>query len=192
MYQMKCHFCSGNHNCRDCPVEKKVAPKLKKIIGKKMEQFVSTLSCPNCFQKTLFLLNDNSPSLDIVCKNECCKTKFEVKSKCLSCDKLPNDLKIPHGNYRYYMERQNDRLDFIIVIYKVDRKKKISEIRKIIHIPDKEIKNSNNFSVVQSNRYCNILINNHNIYNSVILREPIRISFKDDIQRILLDNSLQI
>jgi hypothetical protein len=90
------------------------------------------------------------------------------------------------------MERQNDRLDFIIVIYKVDRKKKISEIRKIIHIPDKEIKNSNNFSVVQSNRYCNILINNHNIYNSVTLREPIRISFKEDIQRILLDNSLQI
>ena len=35
MKSTKCHFCGGNHNCRYCPIEKKVAPQLKKIIGKK-------------------------------------------------------------------------------------------------------------------------------------------------------------
>lgn len=181
---VKCHFCNGNHNCRDCPVEKKVAPKLKKIMGKKIEMYVSTLSCPCCRQKSLKLLDDNSPSLDIICHN--CSKKFEVKSKCLSCKELPNDLIINHGNYEYYLKRQAEGLDFIIVIYKVDRINKISEIRKVIHIPDNDIKIGNNFSVVKNNRHCNILIKDHTKYNAIVFKtSPPKLSFRKEINNIL-------
>lgn len=183
---INCHFCGGNHNCRDCPIEKKVAPQLKKIIGKKMEQYVSSLPCPCCRLKNLCLLNDNSPSLDIVCKNNKCGKKFEVKSKCLSCKNLPDDLKINHGNYEYYLKRQSEGLDFIIVIYKVDRINKISTIRKIIHIPDNDIKLNSNFNVIQKNRYCDILIKDHTKYNGIQFKiSPPQLSFKNEIKNIL-------
>jgi hypothetical protein len=186
---IKCHFCGGNHNCRNCPIEKKVAPKLKKIIGKKMEYYVSSLPCPCCHKKTLSLLDDNSPSLDIICINNKCNKKFEVKSKCLSCKNLPNDLKINHGNYEFYLSRQKEGLDFIIVMYKVDRIKKISEIRKVIHIPDSDIKLNNNFKVIQNCRYCDIFIKNHNIYNGLEFNSnPPQFSFKDEIKKILNKN----
>ena len=184
MTQMTCHFCFGNHNCRVCPLEKRISSELKKIIGRKMEEFVSTLKCPCCSQRTFFMLDDNSPSLDIICK---CGKKFEVKSKCLSCDVLPDNLKIHHGNYKYYLERQNKTLDFIILIYKVDRINKVSEIRKIIHIPDEEIKNNKNFSVVpcENNQNCDIYIKNHNIYNNLTFNNTIKINFKNDIVNLL-------
>ena len=183
---LKCHFCQGNHNCRDCPIEKKVAPRLKKIIGKKMEQYVSSLPCPCCRKKKLCLLSDNSPSLDIICTDNECGKKFEVKSKCLSCKDLPPDLKINHGNYEYYLKRQREGLDFIVVIYKVDRVNKISTIRKVIHIPDNDIKTKNNFQVIKKDRYCDILIKDHTIYNGINFKtnHP-QLSFKNDIKRIL-------
>lgn len=181
-----CHFCGGSHNCRVCPIEKTVAPKLKKIIGKKMEQYVSLLSCPCCRKKNLYLLNDNSPSLDIICINKNCGKKFEVKSKCLSCTDLPNDLQINHGNYEYYLKRQREGLDFIVVIYKVDRINKISTIRKVIHIPDNDIKTHSNFQVIQKNRYCEIQIKDHTKYNGIIYKySPPQLSFKNDIKQIL-------
>ena len=183
---LKCHFCGGNHNCRDCHIEKKVAPKLKKIIGKKMEQYVSLLSCPSCRKKKLCLLNDNSPSLDIICIDKNCGKKFEVKSKCLSTTDLPNDLRINHGNYESYLKRQMDGLDFIVVIYKVDRINKISSIRKVIHIPDNDIKTNTNFQVIQQNRYCEIQIKDHTKYNGIIYKyKPPQLSFKNDIKQIL-------
>tara|TARA_B100001121_G_scaffold307466_1_gene329057 strand:- start:9412 stop:9990 length:579 start_codon:yes stop_codon:yes gene_type:complete len=186
---IKCHFCGGNHNCRFCPLEKKVAPQLKKIIGKKMEQYVSSLPCPCCRLRSLRLLNDNSPSLDIICTDNKCGKKFEVKSKCLSCKDLPDDLKINHGNYEYYLKRQEEGLDFIIVIYKVDRINKISTIRKVIHIPDIDIKKNSNFNVIQKNRYCNILIKDHTIYNGIEFKKnPPQLSFKNEIKNILALN----
>lgn len=181
---VRCHFCGRNHNCRDCIIEKQVAPKLKKIIGSRMEHYVSTLPCPCCRKRNLLLLDNNSPSLDIICKH--CNKKFEVKSKCLSCDKLPDDLHINHGNYEYYLNRQKEGLDFIIVMYKVDRINKISEIRKIIHIPEIDILKNSNFLVKRKNRYCSIIIKNHNLYNGIEFKSsPPKFNFKNDIMKIL-------
>jgi hypothetical protein len=186
MFKTTCHFCGGNHNCRNCHIEKKVAPRLKKVIGKKMERYVASLSCPCCRKKTLCLLDDNSPSLDIICMDNMCKKKFEVKSKCLSCKDLPDDLQINHGNYEYYLKRQAEGLDFIIVIYKVDRINKISEIRKVIHVPDSDIKSNGNFQVLQNKRYCNIIIKNHTLYNGITFTKSYpQLSFKNEIKKIL-------
>ena len=143
-----CYFCYESHSCRNCPIEAMVAPYMKKIIGIHMENFVAdTLFCPKCNNNGLILLGNHTPSLDIICNN-CC-TNFEVKSKCLSIDKLPTDLMLHHGNYFDYISRQESGLDFLIIIYKVNRKMKMIEIRKILYIPNEIIKEQSHFKVVQ-------------------------------------------
>ena len=82
---LTCYFCGGNHACRDCPIEKKIAPILKKKVGNEMEHYVAlNCSCPCCRNKTLHVIGNHSPSLDIICLNQRCGRKFEIKSKCLS------------------------------------------------------------------------------------------------------------
>ena len=67
---LKCYFCNGNHKCRNCSVEKKVAPILKKIIGQFMESYIGNYyNCPRCNKKSLFVLGNHEPSLDIKCQN---------------------------------------------------------------------------------------------------------------------------
>ena len=118
----KCFFCGDNHICKDCPLEVAVAPILKKFIGKIMENFIGdNYNCPHCNGK-LEVLGNHTPSLDIVCKD--CNYNYEVKSKCLSIKKIPNDLQLPHGNYNEYKERQNKGLDIFIIIYGVNRLEK--------------------------------------------------------------------
>ena len=69
MPNLKCNFCFGNHSCRDCPIEKKLAPMIKKMIGIKMEHFIGKyIPCPYCKNNSLHVLGNNSPSLDIICK----------------------------------------------------------------------------------------------------------------------------
>lgn len=137
--KLRCYFCDGNHVCRDCPIEEKLAPMLKKKVGKFMEHYVArNLPCPTCKLKKLKVLGNNSPSLDIICKN--CNRNIEVKSKCLSVNNLPSDIYLPHGNFNEYFERQKSGLDFIIVIYSVNRIKKVINIRKVLYMNDEIIK----------------------------------------------------
>ena len=78
MNQLKCNFCSGNHSCRKCPIEKELAPYIKKMIGNKIEQFIGQfIGCPHCGKHNLKVLGNNSPSLDIICT--VCKKNYEVK-----------------------------------------------------------------------------------------------------------------
>jgi len=137
----KCHFCQGNHRCRNCPIEEQIAPILKKKVGIIMEKFIGKYyNCPKC-NGELNVIGTHSPSRDIKCND--CGRFFEVKSKCLSVDKIPKDLYLPHGNYNKYIERTKEGLDFIIIIYKVDRKKKCSLIREILYIDNKVRKMKN-------------------------------------------------
>jgi hypothetical protein len=172
-YSISCHFCGGSHSCRNCPLEKKISPHMKGIIGSKIEHFiVDKLYCPSCYQRnTLIVLGDNSPSLDIVCTN--CNLQIEAKSKCMSCKNIPDDIYLKHGNYNEYLNRQKNKLDFIIVIYKIDRKKKHVIIRKVYHIPHHDIIKNNNFKVIKNNNKndCSININKISKYNNFILNK---------------------
>ena len=146
--KLRCYFCNGNHLCRKCPIESKLAPILKQKVGNYMEYYVANIfSCPSCNLKTLKVLGNNSPSLDIVCKN--CSRRIEVKSKCLSVQNLPNDINLPHGNYSDYNKRQEFGLDFIIVIYSVNRIKKEINIREVLYMNDNIIKNSGVVDVIK-------------------------------------------
>jgi hypothetical protein len=185
---IKCHFCNGPHHCKDCKIEKTLAPHVRKIIGRKMEFFIGEhLSCPYCNKKELSVLDDNSPSLDVMCNN--CGKCYEIKSKCLSCERLPEKLYLTHGNYDYYLDRQEEVLDFFILIYKVNRQTKEIIIRKVFHVSDNDIRNYNNFIIKpdDDNYHCNIIINNHNLFQENKKVKNYKISMVNEINTLFKD-----
>jgi len=166
---IKCEFCnSTKHRTRYCPIEKKISPLIRSKVGKMMENVASKLSCPRCNQRTLNVLGNDSPSLDIICSH--CKSNFEVKSKCLSVEnELPLDIKLNAGNYNEWEKRQKSGLDFIVIIYRVDRKEKNLAVRKIFYVPHHRINNDDNFFVQKksNSRLSNIFIKDHTVYNCI-------------------------
>jgi len=143
---IKCHFCGKNHKCRNCPIEKKISPILRKKVGITMENVIgNSFKCPFPCGGKLQVIGTHSPSRDLVCKK--CNKFIEVKSKCLSVKKLPKDIYLNHGNYDKYIDRGKDGLDFIVIIYEVDRRDKKITIRKVLYIDDKTRKNRDVFEV---------------------------------------------
>jgi len=184
----KCYFCGGDHKCRNCYIEKKIAPIMSKIIGEFMEKYISdNFKCQRCKNNTLEVLGDHSPSLDIVCSS--CKSKYEIKSKCLSSRYIPIDLKLPHGNYNKYITRQKEGLDFIIIIYSVDRLLKNIIIREILYIPNDDIIESNCVWIINrfKSKLSTILIKNKNHQKIRKLKMPLNhiISFKKRIDFLI-------
>ena len=190
--KLRCYFCNGNHLCRDCPIEEKISPLLKKQVGDYMEHHVANiLACPSCNQKKLHVLGNNSPSLDIVCKN--CNRRIEVKSKCLSVKNIPKDLNLPHGNFKEYISRQNKGLDFIIVIYSVNRIHKNIKLREILYLNNDFIKKKKIFNVEKrpSSPLSFIKIkdkNNPNIKKIELKRKDSFISFKKQVIEMINDH----
>jgi len=184
--QGKCYFCGGTHLCRDCPQETMLAPILKKYIGGIMEDFIGdNFSCPSCNQKTMTVLGNHSPSLDIVCQN--CNRKFEVKSKCLSVTKLPKDITLPHGNFNDYKNRQSKGLDLFVIIYKVDRVNKRITIREVLYAKNGEILKNNNIKVMKRNKshLSTINIYNKNLLTKMILEKLYQFDFSSIIDDYL-------
>ena len=182
MPNLKCNFCFGNHSCRNCEIEKKLAPTIKKMIGIKMEQFIGEyIACPYCKNNKLKVLGNNSPSLDIICSS--CKKNYEVKSKCLSINKLPRDLLLPHGNYFDFLRRRDDQLDFLIAIYGVDRRAKKITIKKILHIKHNEINQNINCDVLknETDNKSTIIIKDHYKCTNITKKNIFNISFQKEI-----------
>ena len=108
---IKCHFCNGNHKCRDCPIEAMNAASNRRKVGTWFEEWVScNIACPNC-NGHLKVKGDHTPSLDLVCDNPKCMNKFECKSKCLSVNCLPKDIFLPHGTYNDFIQQINKGLN---------------------------------------------------------------------------------
>jgi|TARA_B100000524_G_C23646979_1_gene368804 hypothetical protein len=173
-----CYFCGGTHVCRECPQETAIAPILKKYIGSIMEEWVGkNFPCPCCKSKSLSVLGNHSPSLDIICSS--CNRKFEVKSKCLSINRLPNDINLPHGNFEDYQRRQQNGLDLIVIIYKVDRLNKKITIREVLYAKNSEIKKSKNIQVIKriKSHLSTIIINNKNLLSKFNLKKLYQFDF---------------
>lgn len=136
----RCPFCGEKHKGKKCPIEEKMAPHMRRIVGHFGESIASHLDCPKCGKsKTLRIRRDNTPSNDIYCSDPACTCHpIEVKTKCLSGE-IPYDLLLHHGNYFEYTRRQANGLDFIIIIYSVDRLTKKNKIRKVLYQPNKDI-----------------------------------------------------
>jgi hypothetical protein len=134
----------------------------------------------------LDVIGNHSPSLDIVCRE--CSKKIEVKSKCLSVNNLPNDIRLPHGSYHDFINRIDNGLDLFVVIYGVDRVKKTLKIREVLNIPTIFLKNSNIIEIVKrnDNNLSTILIKNRLSLNQLdIPNKDKSIYFGDDIREYL-------
>ena len=187
---IKCNFCGQNHGSRDCNNEKLAKHILKLRVGSVMEQIVEKcINCPNCLKNygfycdndipcSLKRLGNNTPSLDLECQY--CGLKVEVKSKCLSVDKLPNNIYCKGGNYNMFTDRiLNEDLNLILIIYSADRKAQEISIREILWIDNSELKKCKNILIEEdSKNLSNIVINNINIINKLKLKHKIKnISF---------------
>lgn len=184
---LRCYTCNGNHTCRECPVEKKISGHMRKIIGDYMENHVAnTVKCPKCNCKSLYVLGNNSPSLDLKCK-KCPEIKIECKSKCLSVRLLPNDLILNHGSFIDYKSRQKEGLHFVIVIYKIDRIRKELTIRKILFVDDSYIKTNDNFTVKEKcgTTLSNIFIRDHTRLPILTSCGAKTFSYKDYFEKIV-------
>ena len=184
-----CNYCNGNHTCRKCPIEKKVGPPVRKIVGLYMEYFVSKeINCPRCNENALCLLGTHAPSLDLTCS--ICNTNFEIKSKCLSATDIPNDLVLNHGNYFDYLERQKSGLDFIIIIYGVDRKTKVINIRKVFYASHEMMINRKYINVMRKkdSSLSEISIPNTIYIPEIVLDEEYFYDFSENISYIINSN----
>ncbi len=187
----KCYYCEGAHSCRECPQEKLISPIMKKLVGMYMEHIVANkIKCPKCFHGQLNIIGTHAPSLDIICEE--CKTKFEIKSKCISATDIPNDLILPHGSYFDYINRLDEGLEFIIIIYGVDRKTKIINIRKILYIPHQTLINKTYINIIKKNNstLSEIYIPDNRMLDEIILNKNYYYDFSKNIDNILQDNKL--
>ena len=185
-----CEFCNENHNCRNCPTERKLKQTVTKNIGKVIEDFIAqNIPCRHCNQNSLYHLDNNTPSCDIKCSN-CNMTNIEVKSKCLSVTNLPDDIQCKAGNYNHFIENINDnQLDLIIVIYSVDRKSKCITFREIYYLYNDALINIMNTNLLSINEtaYSSIInINNRNSLShlKLTIKKPIVISLEDYINEL--------
>jgi hypothetical protein len=187
MVSFECHYCKNFHENKECPIEKQMVPYMKKIVGTYMEKIVaSVIYCPRCDMKALNVLGTHAPSLDIICQN--CNTCFEVKSKCMSTFSLPNDLKFNHGNYNDYLKRQNNGLDFLLIIYSVDRKTKILKMRQVFWIPNEII--ISNLNIISIKKKYNSTLSEINIPNyhnipEIILDKIYSYDFTNNINMVI-------
>ena len=189
----RCHFCGKtDHTSRDCLVEQELKLTLKKYIGEEVENFCGKLCCPLCDHKTLKVLGNHTPSLDIICTNKRCNSKFEIKSKCLSRKDLPPDIVLQHGNYTHYLNRQKKGLHLLVVIYGVNRKKKTTYIRELLLATHDDIIKKDNIIISRRKKYNEHLsvinIKDRNKLKSIEI--PDKNNFKSDFSSIV-NNHIQ-
>ena len=181
---IKCYFCNGNHVCRNCPLEAQMAPVLRKKVGNMMEYYVAdNLKCPECkHDKTLKVIGNHTPSLDIICS--CCNNKFEVKSKCLSVPKLPTDINLPHGSYIDYVHRLDEGLNLIVIIYGVERVKKLITVREVLYANNRQLRDSTIVEVLKrnDNNLSTIMIKNKKVLTMLDLQTDNTVLTFNDVE----------
>ncbi len=184
---IKCDYCNNYHTSKECLLEKMLAPIMRKIVGMFMEFFVANeVYCPRCNKKTLESLSTHAPSLDLICKS--CETKYEIKSKCMSANIIPNDLVFNHGNYYDYINRQKQGLDIMLIIYSVNRKTKVIKIRKVLWVPHNQIVESNIINVIQkkNSALSEIIVSNYKFLNEIcFINQKFAYDFSENINTII-------
>jgi len=185
LHSQFCEFCYGNHSCRDCYKEKKLHTVISTKVGLLMEEYVENkLQCKYCNEFSLIRRGDNSPSLDLEC--QLCKKKIEVKSKCLSIKKLPNDITCKGGNF-YHLQNNinNEDLDLVLIIYGVDRKSKEIKIRQVFWISNNELKNDQLITIERNNNLSIISIIDTTKLLKITIKNLQTISFKAWIEKLI-------
>jgi hypothetical protein len=135
-------MCNGNHKCINCPYKYGYSEIYKKKAGKAIEKYVANnINCLDCKLYNLSVIGDHTPSLDIICIN--CKKRYEIKSKCLSVDIIPDDIVIKHGSYEKYISEINNGLSLILIIYSVNRRTNKITIKEGYYADNNKLNNDN-------------------------------------------------
>jgi hypothetical protein len=133
---LKCYKCSGNHHIRDCLIHKLGKNDRRLITGDISEKIIASggeheIFCPVCKNSKLKSVEAFMPSLDLVCMDENCGQKYEVKSRCFSDKVIPFNLKIKAGNYKSFKKGIESGLNLIFIIYGIDEKQNQKFYREI-------------------------------------------------------------
>ena len=82
-----------------------------------------------------------------------------------------NNIFLNHGSYIDYINRVKEEIDLFIVIYAVDRIKKIIKIREVLHITHNMLIEDSNINVIEQdkNRLSTIIIKDRTKLNSLPL-----------------------
>jgi len=137
----QCYGCGSNdHKLSDCIKHNSQRDLRKENAGKWAENYISKhVMCQKCSNSVslkpaeLFL-----PSLDCFCSNGCL---YEIKSKCLSVDKMPEYIKINAGEYRTLKRRiLHEGLSIIVLFYAVDEELDIRNIRQVRYIDNENLR----------------------------------------------------
>lgn len=181
-----CTFCNKyDHSSKECKLEKETSIKLKLLVGNMMEYYIANnIKCPECNNNSLNVIGNNIPSCDIICTN--CNKIYEIKSKCLSCTIIPDDIIINHGHYDKFISKINEGLNIIIIIYSVDRYKKSIKIREILYINNNNIKNYKIINISKKDNNSTLLfIKNRKLLNKLIIYNFNIISFKNEFNNLI-------
>jgi hypothetical protein len=184
---MYCSFCNNyGHTSKTCKIEKDLSYKLNELVGGIMEYYTSNnIKCPECNCSTLHVLDNNTPSCDIICNH--CNKMFEIKSKCLSCPILPNDIFINHGHFEKFISRINQGLNIIVIIYSVNNYNKSITIREALYINNSNIRNQKiiNISKKKESNNTSIVIKNRKLLSKLITHNYTTISLEHEINDLM-------
>lgn len=133
---LKCYKCSGNHHIRDCLIHKLGKNDRRLVTGDISEKIIASggeheIFCPVCKKSKLETVEAFMPSLDLVCMDENCRQKYEVKSRCFSNTVIPLNLKIKAGNYNLFKKGIENGLNLILIIYRIDEQQNQKFYREI-------------------------------------------------------------
>jgi len=188
---MNCSFCKQVHYSNYCPIEKQFSKVFKCQTGYFMEYFVANnVKCPECKKNKLRVIGDNSPSNDLICIN--CNQKFEIKSKCLSSTIIPKDIVVNHGIYDKYLEQKEKGLNFIFIIYGIDRLNHNICIREILYCCNFNIENTIYVKKNNNDVYSTISIPNRLKLNKLSLPKDNIINFDGFYNFIMLQEQQSI
>ena len=136
-----CFTCKKfGHDIKSCRLHKSLRTERRASAGNWAESFTSNvIPCPRCKDSMLLPVKGKLASLDLQCIKEGCKV--EVKSRCLSNNKLPNYVKIHGGEYNNFCRRiLEENLTLIIVIYRVDERNDQRIIRLMLSVDNSLLK----------------------------------------------------
>jgi hypothetical protein len=112
---------------------------------------------------------------------------FEIKSKCMSANVVPNDLIFNHGNYKDYINRQQAGLDIILIIYSVNRKNKTIKIRHVFYAKNEDILHQKCLCVIKKEKstLSQIIVNDYNDLYEIIPNQKFSYDFSENINLII-------
>ena len=135
-----CYTCKNEgHTQKECIFKEKFSKIKKEKTSKEIEEYVvNNITCLNCLNPLRYA-KQFLPSVDVICTN--CNKPYEIKSKAMSRNVLPEYIKLDAGEYTQFGEKINDENLFLIfIVYRINEKLDTKEIYAVKYIDNITLK----------------------------------------------------